>query len=126
MKKYLPATILSFFIFCALLLPPGTASSQTISTSSSSGRLAISDSVTSRLAERIKLYPVPVKSELIVENISGITMIEIFDVTGNKFRNEVCSNHDQIIIPVEELRRGIYFIKFITPRSTLMKRFIKE
>lgn len=103
------------------MLLPGTSSGQT-----TTGKLTPADSLAIKLNERIKLYPVPVKSELMVENITGVTMIEIFDVTGNKFRNEVCNNQDQITIPVAELRRGIYFVKFITPHATLLKRFIKE
>lgn len=103
------------------MLPAGNSYGQ-----ASFSKLSVSDSLTIKLNEKVKLYPVPVKSELRVENISGVTMIEIFDVTGNKFRNEVCSNQDQIIIPVADLRRGIYFIKFITPQATLLKRFIKE
>ena len=53
-------------------------------------------------------------------------MIEIFDVTGNKCLNEVCNSHSQMIIEVSQLRKGIYFIRFISPGATIMKRFIKE
>jgi hypothetical protein len=31
-----------------------------------------------------------------------------------------------VIIEVSLLRKGIYFIRFISPRATIMKRFIKE
>jgi len=126
MKKILPGTITLIFIACLLMLPSGNSSGQSASGQGIAARLSASDSLIIKLNERIKLYPVPVRSELMVENISGVTMIEIFDVTGNKFRNEVCNNQDQIIIPVAELRRGIYFIKLITPQATLLKRFIKE
>jgi hypothetical protein len=121
MKKNLPGIIKIIFVICLVLLPLGNSLGQV-----AGSRLSLSDSLTVKMAEKIKLYPVPVKAELRVENISGVTMIEIFDVTGNKFRNEVCDNQDQITIPVAELRRGIYFIKFITPKATLLKRFIKE
>jgi hypothetical protein len=119
MKKHLPGIMI--FTVCLLMLLPGAAPGQT-----AISKLSPSDSLAIKLNERIKIYPVPAKSELMVENITGVTMIEIFDVTGNKFRNEVCNNQDQITIPVAELRRGIYFIKFITPHSTMLKRFIKE
>ncbi|MGB4555953.1 MAG: T9SS type A sorting domain-containing protein, partial [Bacteroidales bacterium] len=78
------------------------------------------------LAERIKVYPNPVRSELIADHIEGVTMIEIFDVTGNKCLNEVCDNHNQMTIEVSTLKKGIYFIRFISPGATIMKRFIKE
>jgi hypothetical protein len=119
MKKHLPGIII--FTVCLSMLPTVNASGQV-----ALSKMSASDSLAIKLNEKIKLYPVPVKSELMVENISGVTMIEIFDVTGNKFRNAVCNNQDQIIIPVAELRRGIYFIKLITPQATLLKRFIKE
>ncbi len=111
---------------CLLILSLRTASGQTGDSQPAQGRSAIADSVAHNLAERIKIYPNPVKSELIADHIEGITMIEIFDVTGNKCLNEVCDNHNQLIIEVSLLKKGIYFIRFISPRATIMKRFIKE
>jgi hypothetical protein len=126
MRKHLPETSSIVFIICLLLLPLSNAAGQTTGNQIANRTSPASDSLSIELAKRIKLYPVPVKTELTVENISGVTLIEIFDVTGNKYRTEVCDHQDQITIPVAELRRGIYFIKFITPRATLLKRFIKE
>ena len=126
MKRHLPGIILSSITCCLLILSLRTASGQTGDSQPAQGRSAIADSVAHNLAERIKIYPNPVKSELIADHIEGITMIEIFDVTGNKCLNEVCDNHNQMIIEVSLLRRGIYFMRFISPRATIMKRFIKE
>lgn len=117
---------MSSITFILLVISLGSVSGQTGAGQPADGKSAVSDSASLSLAERIKIYPIPVKSELIADNIDGVTMIEIFDVTGNKCLNEVCDNHNQVIIEVSQLRKGIYFIRFISPRATIMKRFIKE
>lgn len=111
---------------CLFILSLTTASGQTGDLQASQARSAVTDSVAQTLSEKIKIFPNPVKSELIADHIDGITMIEIFDVTGNKCLNEVCNNHNQLVIEVSQLRKGIYFIRFISPNATIMKRFIKE
>ena len=126
MKKHLPGIVLSSITFCLLLISMSSVSGQTGASQPAQGKSVASDSLAQNLAEKIKIYPIPVKSELIADNIDGVTMIEIFDVTGNKCMNEVCDNHNQKIIEVSQLRKGIYFIRFISPRASVMKRFIKE
>lgn len=126
MKKHLPGIVLSSITFILLVISLTSVSGQTGTGQPADGKSAVPDSVAHNLAERIKIYPIPVKSELIADNIDGVTMIEIFDVTGNKCINEVCDNHNQVIIEVSQLRKGIYFVRFISPRATIMKRFIKE
>lgn len=126
MKRRLPGIILSSITCCLLILSLSSAAGQTGDGQPAQARPPITDSVAHNLAERIKVYPNPVKSELIADHIEGVTMIEIFDVTGNKCLNEVCDNHNQMTIEVSTLKKGIYFIRFISPRATIMKRFIKE
>ena len=117
---------MSSTICCLLLFTPGSISGQTAAGSPAFGKTSVTDSLAHNLSEKIKIYPVPAKSELIIDNIDGVTMIEILDVTGNKRINEVCGNHSQLIIEVSQLKKGFYFIRFISPRVTVMKRFIKE
>ncbi len=126
MKRFLPGIILTSTICCLLLLSPGSLSGQTAAGRPATGKTSVSDSLAHSLSEKIKIYPVPAKSELIIDNIEGVTMIEILDVTGNKRINEVCGNHSQLILEVSQLKKGFYFIRFISPRVTVMKRFIKE
>ena len=126
MKKLLLSKIPFIFIIVMALLPATYSFGQTRSKLITDNKFSGTDSLTLKLAENIKLYPVPAKTELIAENISGVTMIEIFDVTGNKHMTEVCDKQDQITITVNQLNRGIYFIRFTAPRVTLMKRFVKE
>ncbi len=126
MKKHLPAIVISSFLAFLLLLPLSDVSGQNAGSLAVNARSAVSDSVSHLLAERIKIYPIPAKTDLTADNIDGVTMIEIFDVTGNKCLQQVCDNHYQLAISVSELKRGMYFIRFITPRATLMKRFLKD
>jgi hypothetical protein len=93
MKRFLPGIILSSTICCLLLLSPAQSLRADSRRQSGTGKTSVSDSLAHNLSEKIKIYPVPAKSELIIDNIEGVTMIEILDVTGNKRMNEVCGNH---------------------------------
>ena len=126
MKRLLPLTNLVILITAAILAT-GVASGQTPITevSKDAGTVA-PDSITLSVAPKIKLYPVPVISDLFIDNIVNVTRIEIFDVMGNKHISETCDNQDHLRIPVSQLPRGIYFIRFITPGSSSIKRFTKE
>jgi hypothetical protein len=126
MKRLLPLTNLVILITAAILAT-GVATGQTPLTevSKDTGTVA-PDSITLNVAQKIKLYPVPVISDLFIDNIVNVTRIEIFDVMGNKHISETCDNQDHLRIPVSQLPRGIYFIRFITPVSTSIKRFTKE
>ncbi|MGB8357058.1 MAG: T9SS type A sorting domain-containing protein [Bacteroidales bacterium] len=126
MKKLLLSKIPFIFIIVMVLLPATFIIGQTRSEGIADKKISSTDSLTLKLAENIRLYPVPAKTELTAENISGVTMIEIFDVTGNKHMTEVCDKQDQVTLTVNQLNRGIYFIRFTAPRVTLMKRFVKE
>jgi len=126
MKRLLPLSNLVILITAAILAT-GVASGQTPITevSKDAGTVA-PDSITLSVAPKIKLYPVPVISDLFIDNIVNVTRIEIFDVMGNKHISETCDNQDHLRIPVSQLPRGIYFIRFITPGSSSIKRFTKE
>lgn len=113
-------------IISLLFLMPATFGQKSYAGSLSGEKVAVPDSLNRNLAERIKFYPVPVKTDLNLENISTVTLIEIFDVMGKKHISQACNKQEQLIIPVSQLPRGVYFIRFVTPGTTVMKRFIKE
>jgi hypothetical protein len=126
MKRSLP--LYDFVILItAIILATGAASGQAPLTEvSKDAKIVNPDSITVSFAQKIKLYPVPVISDLFIDNIVNVTRIEIFDVMGNKHISETCDNQDHLSIPVSQLPRGIYFIRFFTPGSTAIKRFTKE
>jgi hypothetical protein len=126
MKRLLPLSNFVILITAAILAT-GVASGQTpLPEVSKDAGTVTPDSITLSVAQKIKLYPVPVISDLFIDNIVNVTRIEIFDVMGNKHISETCDNQDHLRIPVSQLPRGIYFIRFITPGSTSIKRFTKE
>ena len=126
MKRSLP--LYDFVILItAIIFATGVTSGQVPLTEVSKDASTINpDSITVSSAQKIKLYPVPVISDLYIDNIVNVTRIEIFDVMGNKHISETCDNQDHLSIPVSQLPRGIYFIRFITPGSSSIKRFTKE
>jgi len=126
MKRLLPLSNFVILITAAILAT-GVASGQTpLPEVSKDAGTVTPDSITLSVAQKIKLYPVPVISDLFIDNIVNVTRIEIFDVMGNKHISETCDNQDHLSIPVSQLPRGIYFIRFITPSSSAIKRFTKE
>lgn len=126
MKRSLPLSNLVILITAAILAT-GAVSGQTPLTEVSKDANTVNpDSIKVSFAQKIKLYPVPVISDLFIDNIVNVTRIEIFDVMGNKHISETCDNQDHLSIPVSQLPRGIYFIRFITPGSSAIKRFTKE
>jgi len=126
MKRSLPLSNLVIFI-TAIILATGVASGQIPSTESAKEANVVNpDSIKTNFVQKIKLYPVPVISDLYIDNIVNVTRIEIFDVMGNKHISETCDNQDHLSIPVSQLPRGIYFIRFTTPGSSAIRRFTKE
>jgi len=118
---------LPFIVVISLLfLVPATFGQKSYTGIHSGEKVAIPDSLNLTLAEKIKFYPVPVKTDLNLENISSVTVIEIFDVMGKKHISQACNKQEQLSIPVSQLPRGVYFIRFVTPATAVMKRFIKE
>jgi len=126
MKRPLPLANFAIIIITALLAT-GNVSGQAALPGVSQDRSAIiTDTLSVNFAQKIKLYPVPVSSDLFIDNVANVTRIEIFDIMGNKHISEVCDNQDNLRISVSQLTRGMYFIRFTTPGATAIKRFTKE
>jgi hypothetical protein len=105
---------------------PATYGQKSYSETFTGDKVSVADTLNRNPTEKIKFYPVPVKTDLNLENISSVTVIEIFDIMGKKHISEACNKQEQMTIPVSHLPRGVYFIRFVTPGTTVMKRFIKE
>lgn len=78
------------------------------------------------LTDNCRVYPVPATSDLTVSGIENVSLLEIFDVTGNKIISEQCEGVDIKTFNISHLARGIYFIRLTTPLGAVMKRFVKE
>jgi hypothetical protein len=61
-----------------------------------------------------------------VKNIQRVSTIEILDVTGKVVYRMDNVDQSEVRIPVSNLRKGMYFIKLISPEGKVIKRFIKS
>lgn len=126
MKRPLPLANFVIIIITALLATGNVSGQATLPGVSQDRSAIITDTLSVNFAQKIKLYPVPVSSDLFIDNVANVTRIEIFDIMGNKHISEVCDNQDNLRISVSQLTRGMYFIRFTTPGATAIKRFTKE
>jgi len=73
-----------------------------------------------------KVYPVPATSIIILEftrQVKGKMMIEIFDILGNKMKN-IETDKVKLIIDIEDLKSGIYFISVTDQSGFIWKQKI--
>ncbi len=74
--------------------------------------------------EEISIYPNPVINQLIIGNTNlKITKMTIIDLTG-KFVKTIKQNFNTI--DVSNLEAGIYFVKLISNKKTIIKKFVKQ
>lgn len=78
------------------------------------------------LTDNCRVYPVPATTDLSVSGLENVSLLEIFDVMGNKIISEQCEGVDIKTLNISHLARGIYFIRLTTPLGAVMKRFVKE
>jgi hypothetical protein len=91
----------------------------------SSADILVITGIEENLEKNISLFPVPASTELRVRNIMNVNTIEILDASGRIMRSTKINSENEIIIPVNELKKGMYFIRFTTNSGSVVKRFIK-
>ncbi|HRX32529.1 MAG TPA: T9SS type A sorting domain-containing protein, partial [Tenuifilaceae bacterium] len=70
------------------------------------------------------IYPNPASKYVIVNCKYSIRQIEVYDITGRTI-NIYTPNQQQVSIPVETLKNGVYIIKGTTDKGTFIKKLIK-
>jgi hypothetical protein len=83
---------------------------------------ALPNAVHSQSAERLKIYPNPVKTTLWVNRVQYILEINIINMTGTIVRTV----HNTNTVDVTDLREGLYLIQVKTPSSIYSSTFVKE
>ena len=73
----------------------------------------------------INMYPNPVIDILVLENMSNVKDISIFNVTGQLIKS-VSNLNNTINLDVSQLITGVYFIKFNTANGVSTKTLIKK
>ena len=80
--------------------------------------------------ETIELYPNPASDFLyayLEDENHGIQSISISNAIGRLvYQHEVDSLEDHLIIPIQSLNEGIYFISFSDRKNQLTKKFVKR
>ena len=74
----------------------------------------------------LRLYPNPVNDRLYIETQTQTLTIEIYDVYGRRQVTETPSHQGNVVIDVENLKSGIYFVKINTEKGNIVKRIIKD
>jgi hypothetical protein len=74
----------------------------------------------------LNIFPNPASSELTTRNVQNVRSIEILDATGKVVMTVDVNDRNEIRIPISNLTRGLYFIKFTTDKGKVVKRFIKS
>jgi len=73
-------------------------------------------------AEKLRIYPNPVKSTLWVNHVQDILEINIINITGAIVRTV----HNTYSVDVADLREGLYLVQIKTPSIIYSTTFIKE
>ena len=73
----------------------------------------------------LKIFPNPASSKLIIENSIANSQIIISDILGKDIITEEITNNI-IQIDISGLEDGMYFIKAITGKGAVIRKFIKE
>lgn len=87
---------------------------------STGGTLGIHDEL---LAQGLRFYPNPVRSELTVDSQIPLTKVEIYNVLG-KMAKEVTSKFEHISL--DNLSNGIYIVRLYSEDGVTTKKLIKE
>ncbi len=84
------------------------------------------------LGASLKLFPNPVSDKLIVEfNDASIfknrdVEVEVISITGEIFYNHLVDSQKMIVIPVDRLSQGMYFVNIYFNKKHLSRKFIKH
>ena len=60
------------------------------------------------------------------QTLTQTLTIEIYDVYGRRQVTETPSHQGNVVIDVENLKSGIYFVKINTEKGNIVKRIIKD
>jgi len=79
-------------------------------------------SVDDNINNILKIYPNPVDDKLIIQGLQKKTKVSIYTILGKLVLSKMTSSE----IDINNLKRGIYLIKFTDIRGQLVRRFIKK
>ena len=84
------------------------------------------DAIEDYVLSQTKLYPNPTSSSVtIVNDNCMIEKVEVYDVYGQTLRVQQVSSNS-VVLPADELAAGMYFVRIITDKGTVVKPFTKR
>lgn len=86
------------------------------------GTLSVKDD----FINKIKVYPVPVSTELTITGYSKLRSIEILDLTGSRVFSTNQISEAEYKVDASLFPRGFYFLKLDTDAGMVTKKFIKK
>ena len=86
----------------------------------------IPTSIDQTLVKNISIFPVPASTFITARNLQNVRSIEILDITGKVILTIDGTDQNEVTIPVSNLTRGMYFIKFTSSKGIVIKRFTKS
>lgn len=79
------------------------------------------------IAENVIVYPNPVKSNLVIENLDEISQVELIDTRGNTVLSVTASDNSGLLLDLNELSGGIYILVFTDHNGkTAIRKIIKQ
>lgn len=77
------------------------------------------------LQSGVKVYPNPAGDIINIDNLNGISRLEIINSNGRVMEVIDLSETEKAELALNDFSPGIYIIRFYTGRSTFTKRFVK-
>lgn len=81
--------------------------------------------VTSVLPSTIRIYPIPTKNELFIEDVKVNSKVEIYDAKGALVLSQTASV-GKSVINLSTLLSGVYIVKITNANQTITKKIVKE
>ena len=73
------------------------------------------------------MFPNPVRDRLTIQSESAIQYVSVYDINGRMLKSSTLSNPEiNYVLNINELSKGIYFIKIQTDSGIQTGKVIKE
>ena len=74
----------------------------------------------------VTIYPNPASNYLIINNLNEIQQIDIQTITGIKVWSKRILREENLLVPVQEFKNGLYIISFRNKGRYFTRKFIKS
>jgi hypothetical protein len=77
------------------------------------------------LKSRVKVYPNPAGDIITIDNLNGISRLEIINLNGRVIEVIDLSDTEKVDLALNDFSPGIYLIRYFTGRSSFTTKFVK-